>query len=35
MRAVGALTALKKAFFYDDIKAQVQGHLQMSDEWDL
>ncbi len=31
----GRIDSFKESFMYDDIKNQVQGHLQMSDEWDL
>lgn len=31
----GRIDSFRESFIYDDIKTQVQGHLQMKDEWDL
>ncbi len=31
----GRIDSFRESFVYEDIKHQVQGHLQMSDEWDL
>lgn len=31
----GRIDSFKESFIYDDIKTQVQGHLQMKDEWEL
>lgn len=31
----GRIDSFRESFVYDDIKTQVQGHLQMKDEWEL
>ncbi len=31
----GRIDSFRESFMYDDIKTQVQGHLQMKDEWEL
>ncbi|GAB0173158.1 Putative phosphoesterase RecJ-like protein [Helicobacter trogontum] len=31
----GRIDSFRESFIYDDIRTQVQGHLQMKDEWEL
>ena len=31
----GRIDNFKESFLYEDIKSQVQSHLEMRDEWDL